>query len=90
MDDIVLVEEGDALDDGSECSDDFFFIEMDDVVASLPVLEFDLESRLLFGVEQSIIVLYGSQQSLVHNIGLMLGIGIGLKILIGLFGRLMK
>jgi hypothetical protein len=61
MDDVILVEESNALDDGGEGCDDFFFIEMDGVVTSLSILEFDLKSRLLLGVQKSIIVLDGSK-----------------------------
>lgn len=90
MDNIVLVHESNAFDDGGKSGDDFFFIEMDDVETSFSIFELDFEGGLFLGVEESIIVLDGFEKSLVHNIGLMLSIGIGLKILIGLFGRFMK
>ncbi len=86
MHDVVLVEEGDAFDDGREGADDFFFGEMDKAIASLPIFQLYLEGGFLLEVEESVVVLDGLEEGLVHNVGLMLGLRIGLKILVGFLG----
>jgi hypothetical protein len=62
MDDVILVKGSDAFDDGEESIEDFLFIEMDDVVAPLPIFDLRLKCGLLLSVEESIIVPDGSQK----------------------------
>ena len=90
MDDVVFMHSSDAFDDGCKSIDDFFFIEMDDVVASLTILHLGLESGLLLGVQESVIILDGFDEGLVDKVVLVVGIGIDFEILVGLLGRFMQ
>ncbi len=90
MDDAIVVHGSEALDDGRKGIDDFFFIEMHDVVAPLPILHLHLQGRLLLGVQQSVVVLNGLYERFVDEGAVLLGIRICLEVLVGLLGRFVQ
>lgn len=88
VDEVVLMEGGEALDDGAEGVADLRFIEVEDVVAALPVVDLGLERGLLLGVEESVVVADGPEEGGVRDAALGVGVGQALEVLIGLLGGL--
>jgi hypothetical protein len=56
VDEVVLVEGGEALDDGEEGMEDFLLIEVREVVPALSILDLCLQRGLFLQVEQSVVI----------------------------------
>jgi hypothetical protein len=86
VNDVVLVEGGEALDDGSKGIEDFFFIEIEDVEASFSIFYLGFEGGLFLGVEEAVVILDRLEEGRVRDLAFCADIGVALKILVGLFG----